>query len=836
MIQAPSVANALVLAGLLLLAIMPCYGHAAKPGTQQETAAQIDWVPAARLTPAERAKLPWYCSGEYREPPPATGIPKGYIRATADKSDYVAGKDTELFGHVRIEQGYRKIFSPHVKLNSDRHFATVDGPLVIREKGLTLTGSHATSNLENGSGVVDHATFLLHLPKLRGRAKRVKRLKSTNMIITDGTFTRCEPGSDVWAMHGTHILLDPRTGFGTGYNVTIDIKHIPVVYVPWIRFPIDNRRHTGFLMPSLGYEHVGGTDIGLPIYFNLAPQYDLTWEPRSLWKRGLINSVQFRFLAGASTNAINAAYIARDKLYNPNEILNETSGKASTLPFKKTDRWFLNINHTGGWSSRWKSTVDYSAVSDISYLHDIGSNVVSTSVQQFVNGVDQTLTNNRSAALNRLGEISYHGTDWTSNLKLQGFQSLVANAAKQYELLPQFNSDYSNQFGPVNTDVMFQYTNFGKDTTGLSGPLAILGQREVMDAAVSIRKSTVWGYIRPKLDIVQRNYQLRNTPTGYATHPSLTTPRVSIRAGIYLDRFFRFRGHRLQQSLEPEVYYLYVPSQYQDHLPQFDASRLTPGFDQLFRENRFNGWDRIGDTRQVSVGLTTRILDQNTGTQFLRASLGQIYYLKDRKVIFQPSPVYDPTAPRSPLFGQLHFSLPSGLDVNGTYEWDPAVNRTNRAEFSLQYRSGSRRIFNLSYIYANPQVQPVGQFQPTKQSDVSFVWPIAHRWSVIGKWNFGWDLNQTIESIVGIEYNDCCWMSRLVIRHFLNQPKTVTILQNDPTSSTGYRSVTSTIVPHETGIFFEFQLKGLATLGQRVDSLLEEAIPGYRAREEKIGN
>ena len=815
MTQAPLVANTIVLVGLLSLPLTTLAGQAEPP----KTAAQLDWVPASRLTPTEKANLSWYCSGVYREPPPATGIPDGFVRALANQSDYVAGEQTELYGNVQIAQQYRLIESPHVKLDSGQQHATIDGPLIIRDKGLTLTGEHAESNLEDGSGEVDQATFLLHLPRLRGEAKRIERLKSTDLVISNGSFTRCEPGSNVWSLHGKKIRLEPRTGFGTARDVTIRIKNFPLAYIPYMRFPIDDKRHTGFLMPSFGYEHIGGTDISVPVYFNLAPEYDLTWEPRSLWKRGLINTVQFRFLAGSSTNEINAAYIARDGVYDPRTVINPTT------PFEKKDRWLLNLHHTGGWSSRWKSTVDYTAVSDIDYLRDIGGDIGSPAVNQYVNSVDQTLTSQRSAALNRLGEISYRGDQWNTSVSAQGFQSLSQTAAPQYQLLPQVNSAFNDQFGPFDTGLVMQYTSFDKNTNGITGPLAILGQRGVADAAVSWRKGTTWGYVQPRLDLVHRAYQLRDTPTGYDTHPVSTIPRMSLDAGLYFDRFFEFKNHALQQTLEPRIYYLYVPAKNQDQLPQFDASLLTPGFDQLFRNNRYNGWDRIGDADQVSLGLTTRVLDQQSGTQYLQMSLGQIYYFRDRQVIFNPGKVYNPAAPRSPLFWQARYSLPSGLDINASYEWEPSANRSNRADFSLHYVSGERRIFNISYIYTNPDIQPVAQFQPTKQTDLSLVWPVHGNWSMIGRWNFGWDLNQTIESIVGVEYNDCCWMSRLVFRHFLKEPKTVTI-----------SGVTSTQTPHDTGIFFEFQLKGLATLGRRLTLLLEEAIPGYSAREEKIGN
>jgi len=353
---------------------------------------------------------------------------------------------------------------------------------------------------------------------------------------------------------------------------------------------------------------------------------------------------------------------------------------------------------------------------------------------------------------------------------------------------------------------------------------------------MSLRKSVPWGYIKPQVDLVYRKYELTNTPLNVAPSPAITIPRFSLDAGLYFDRFFEFGRHKLQQSLEPRIFFLNVPAKNQDDLPQFDAGRLTAGFAQLFRTNRFNGRDRIGDARQISLGITTRFLDEDSGRQFFEASIGQIHYLKDREVLFQPTAVGDPTAPRSPLISDARLSLANGLDISGSFEWEPAVDRSNRGNFSLKYVSGERKIFNLSYIYTSPAVQPVGQFQSAEESDLSFIWPVKGGWSAIGRWNFSWNLDQTIESIVGIEYNDCCWKSRLVFRRFLKEPRTITVFVDDPASPGGISAISQTILPVDRGIFFEFQFKGLATLGRRLDLLLEQAIAGYRNREEKIGN
>lgn len=833
MIKARIVAIVSALLGLVLATSLP-----AEPDVK--TAAELDWVPREALDAAAAQTLPWYCNGMYVAPSFGADIAPDQIAATADTTEHVTDDYSVLTGDVVVEQRDREVRAPRITIDHKTDIATIEGPLVVREPGLVLTGAGAKFNLYDDTGTVDLATFLLHQTSLRGSADSIERLPNTDLDLDRAVFTRCNPESNVWAIGGKHIRLEQRTGFGTARDVTFRLEGVPVAWVPWIRFPIDDERHTGFLMPGIGYDSSGGTDLWAPYYFNLAPQYDATYQPRSLWKRGIIHDLQFRFLAGPSTNEINMGFIRQDDIYDDRYLIDETSDTTDTStvdvpPFREQDRWFVNARHSGGWTSRWKSTVSYSAVSDIDYLHDIGGDVGSTTVDKFVGPIDQGLANRRSAALDRQGKIQYRGDAWNYALLIQAFQNLDPDGAEQYELLPRLSGDYANHFGPVDLDLALEYTFFDKDNTGLTGPLAIIGERAVADVGVSWRKSVIWGFVEPSLGVVHRKYSLEDTPAGTRANPEITTPRFSLDAGLFFDRFFEVGDHRLQQTLEPRAYYLYVEEDNQDDLPQFDASPSTPSYDQLFRDNRFSGKDRIGDARQISVGVTTRLLDQDTAAQFFEASLGQIYYLEDREVVFQPRPSEDPEARESPLFSQARLSLENGLNVAASLEWEPDVGRTNRSNVSIKYVSGDRKIFNLSYIYTSPEVQPASLVQNAEETDLSFIWPIKGRWSAIGRWNFSWDRHQTIESLAGFEYNDCCWKARVVIRRFLKEPRNITVLQDDPASPTGFTPVSRTVLPDDKGIFIEFQMKGLATLGRRLDLLLEDAIPGYEKREEQIG-
>jgi LPS-assembly protein len=537
---------------------------------------------------------------------------------------------------------------------------------------------------------------------------------------------------------------------------------------------------------------------------------------------------------------MNLGFIRKDDIYDDRDLVDQTSTGVDTSsvtipPFEKQDRWYINLRHSGDWTGRLKTSGIYSAVSDIDYLQDIGGDVGSTTIDQFVGPIDQSLANRVSAALDRRGEITWRGDGWNTSMLIQGFQNLDPLGQEQYEMLPQLTTDISQEIGPLEIVGDVEYTLFDKDNDSISGPLAIVGERAVAEIEVSLRKSTIWGFVEPSVGVIHRKYNLNDVPGTARVNPEESTARFSLDAGLFFDRFFTASSRELQQTLEPRLFYLYSEEDDQNDLPQFDATQLTPGFAQLFRDNRFNGKDRIGDARQLSLGITSRFLDQQTGAQFFEVSVGQIYYFKDRAVIFQPTPAEDPLARESPLFAEARLSLNNGLNVAGTFEWEPDVGRTNRSTIAVKYKSGDRKILNLNYTYNNPMVQPASLATSSEETDLNFIWPAYRNWSAIGRWNFSWDRHQTIESFYGVEYNDCCWKTRIVIRRFLKEPRNITLLIDDPTAPGGFVTETQTITPPDMGIFVEFQMKGLATLGRRLNLLLEQAIPGYEAREEIVG-
>ena len=810
------------IATIALLILLPASDLHGDDGSYR-SAAEIDWQPASDMAASDLSDLPYFCRGRYREPHNDRDPANEKINATANEAVHVEGKSTTLIGDVVITLGSREIQSPRVIQNDLTQISEVDGPLQIRETGLLMTGEHATLNLFEGTGTIDQATFLLHQSRFRGQAATMAEDERGHILLDNATLTRCDPESNAW----------------TARKVTFRVRDIPLLYVPYLRFPLNDERQSGFLLPNIGYDSDGGADLNIPYYLNLAPHYDATYQLRLLAKRGLVHDGQFRFLTDRSMNEINAAFMYKDDIYDDRIVRGQTAPPLDdpsilNRKFEKQDRWLLNVRHEGGSHSRWKTSINYSAISDPDYLHDIGGDVGSSTVEQYINPVDSNFSSRRTAALDQIGQIQYRGDSWNAELLLQGFQNLDPLERKQYERLPSLSADWFHRLGFLDLKLDLEYSVFDKDVSNMTGPLAITGDRAVADIDISWPMTNQWGFFKPAVGLIYRRYSLDDSPFE-RDNPEESTPRLSIDTGLYFDRYFDWNNTRIQQTLEPRAFYLYVEEDEQADLPQFDARPSTSGYSSIFRTNRFHGYDRLGDARQIGLGVTTRFLSESTGAEFFSTSIGQIYYLRDREVIFRPTRADDPTASRSALFTQARLTLSNRLRISGTYEWEPDINRSNRGTVAIKYRSKQRKIFNLNYIYTSPDIRTPNVFTSSEESDVNFIWPIANQWDLIGRWNFRWDDNRTIESFVGLEYNDCCWKSRLVVRRFLKEPRTIIAFVDDPNSPGQFIPQSEYTMPVDVGIFFEFQLKGLATLGKRLDSLLEDAIPGYRARENLIG-
>ena len=768
-----------------------------------DSAAEIDW----RIT-----SKPGRCQGEYVDGSIKTDTTERTgstppITASGNSALHVEGHSTTLIGDVSVHQGSQSLLGEFFTMDVQTEHYTVEGNVRLRQKGLLIQGARVEGNFYTGTAAIDSASFLLHDNRLRGTATFLEKNEQDRLTITEGDFTTCEPDSNTWAIRGKEVELIKAQGYGIARHATLRIKGVPVAYSPYFRFPIDDSRQSGFLWPSIGHDNDGGTEVTIPYYFNLRPNLDATYTPRSIWKRGVMHEGELRHLNNYGKNLLAGTFLPSDDEYNEDERTTSTS----TSGFDKNDRWLAQFTHKGR-AGPWSSSVDYTSVSDRDYLDDLGGFTNTSS------GFSNNLSNSREPALLRKGTVSYNTISWQSTLELRNFQEISSIESNKYEILPRLTISGSKSFGQIKSSALLQATVFDNPSDKKTE-----GSRIVADISGSAPFHNSWGHITPGLRYIHRNYRLDDERPGTRDDATINTGLASLDMGLTFERHTSVWDKGFYQTLEPRLYYLYAQEKFQDDLPVFDSLIITPGYDNLFRQNRYVGYDRIGDANQVALGITTRYLDETTGAQRLAISVGQIFYMDDRTVNDTDFPGNNPLDDTSPVFISLTTQA-MGLDLRASYEHDTEHNLSNRGSIALRYISDNHAIFNFSYSMVDKLQQRTPRNR--EETDLSFRRPLgeSNAWSLVGRWNYGWDEGQTIESLFGVEYNDCCWRTRVVFRRYLKSPRTVRISQpGSATKSFKERRA-------DSGIYFEFQLKGLGSLGGRLDNLLNNSIPGYDPR------
>ena len=765
-----------------------------------DSAAEVDWRTSSN---------PGQCQGQYVDGSinPSTNehsdsaLP---IRASAGSALHVEDHSTTLTGNVSVSHGSQQLRGDFFTMDAQTESYTVEGNAQLRQKGLLVKGARVEGNFYNDIAAIDSASFLLHDSHLRGTAATLTKDEQETLTITEGEFTTCEPDSNTWAIQGKEIELIKAEGYGIARHVTLRIKDVPIAYSPYFRFPIDDSRQSGFLWPAMGHDSDGGTDVAVPYYFNLKPNLDATYTLRSIWKRGVMHEGELRYRNNYGENLLAGTFLPSDDEYDDRDRI--TAENISG--FDKQDRWLGHFSHKGR-SGPWSSSANYTSVSDIDYLDDLGGFTNANS------DFDNSLETASNPALLRTGAVSYATKSWRSTLELRSFQEQNQIQRKQYEILPRLTVAGAKSFGLVNTSAVLQATVFEK-----SSDIVPDGSRVVADVSTDAPFHNGWGYITPGLRYIHRSYSLNNERPGARDDATINTGIASLDMGLIFERRTSVWNRDFHQTLEPRLYYLYAEEEFQDDLPLFDSLVTTPSYDGMFRQNRYAGYDRVGDANQIALGITTRYLSETTGAQLLAISAGQIFYMEDRTVNDADFIGNNPRDDTSPVFISLEAQA-KRLGLRASYEHDTENNRSNRGSIALRYISDNDAIFNLSYSMVDQLQQRTLRYR--EETDLSFRWPLgrSNAWNLVGRWNYGWDEGQTIESLFGVEYNDCCWKTRIVFRRNLKEPRIIAVSQ--PGSAPQFFRDRRA----DKGIYFEFQLKGLASLGGRLDNLLHNSIPGY---------
>ncbi|XZG69930.1 LPS-assembly protein LptD [Chitinibacteraceae bacterium HSL-7] len=674
----------------------------------------------------------------------------------ADSVDGHAQSEVKARGNVYIVQGQDEISADWANYNAQEQHVVAGDKVTVKRNGETITGKSLDYFLDKKTGTLETATYQLPLEQGRGDAVKVLFEGDKRYQLKSARFTSCPVDNDSWYMHGERMTLDFNRNSGVVRNGWLEFQGVPILYSPWMNFPLEGDRQSGLLTPTFKVDSRNGIDFTLPLYWNIAPQYDATLYPRYMAKRGTMLGLEGRYLQPSFGGMARVDYLDDRK-----------SGDT---------RYSIAFEHRQQITDRLTMTGRYQEVSDNDYFNDLGSQ-----------GEIATTDN-----LPRDLALQYSGDGWYGSALWQTFQT-IQNAAgtvdEPYRRLPQLYFSSSPDWvkhAPVS--ITAEYADFQHDTK-------VEGQRAWVYPTITAPVEAGFGFIRPKIGVHATQYSIdRSTGTD---SESRVLPIVSVDSGLVFEREDSLFGGAYTQTLEPRIYYVYIPYKDQSALPNFDSGTTDFSMAQIFTENRFSGNDRINDANDVTLAVTSRFFDDKTGAERLSATLAQRFYLEGQRVTLSGPPNTSEAAKSDVLFS-LSTELVNRLQSNYTYQYNIDDGRSIRSDFGVSWRPGDYKTANLRYIL-NRTASPV-----LEQVDASFQWPIARNWYGVGRANYSLRDNEMLDALVGAEYNGGCWGLRFAAQRYVSS-------NNE----------------FNTTYFVMLQLGSFGGLGSNPLSTLRTIVPGY---------
>ncbi len=744
-------------------------------------------VISAGLVELDTSLCPVQSTASIRHTPPPIFSEEniGTTKIGADTTQSGADSSISLDGNVVIEQHNLRVSADHAQYDKQQDALQVSGNVHIDSESMSLEADSGTIIISNNGSEEKPANtkrtshfsnikFLIPDSQMKGEAKNIRTGEKDNgnktSTLNNANITSCELFDPDWLISAEEIRLDHDDEYGSADSVVIRFKNIPFLYTPYMEFPTSDKRRSGLLFPEIGSSTSRGIELAVPWYWNIAPNHDAVITPRYMEKRGLETGGNYRYLTQSTDGKLVGAYLSDDDITQDNRY---------QVRYTQHTRILSNL----------LLDIDVQDISDSEYFNDFSNNLGSTS----------------QTHLFRNATLRYDLNNWQMRALAQDIKTIdrtTAVSSRPYKRLPQLTLNGDTAI--ANSALLFtldsEFVDFAhEDETNVTGTR--LTVRPGLRLPLS---GTAW-FLEPAIKFSHTQYDVgtEGNSTQASTNQAVDNrniPMSSIDAGLFFDRPL---DNGYTQTLEPRLYYLNVPFEDQRGAPVFDTS--TPEFSvaQLFRDNRFIGGDRIGDTNQLTLALTSRILNPQTGDEFLRASIGQIFFFKDRRVSLSADATTIDTSRQSDVIAELdtkwgHWQ--SNIDI----QWNTSNNKLSKENYFLHYKTDDNHLFNIGY---RKRLQD--NILDLEQTDTSFVYAINNQYRTFFRWNYSLKDNKDIDTIAGVAYDSCCWSIQLLAQRRL---------KNSTTDNNAY----------DNSILVQFVFKGLGSVsGSSARDTLEQSIYSY---------
>ena len=684
----------------------------------------------------------------------------------ADRVQGHQDQEIEAEGTVRLRRRGQAIHADWLRYDKPEDEVNAQGNVRLEQRGDVLEGTKMRLNLGTARGAIEKPKYQVQVNATRGRGEgdRLVLEGQNKYRVLGASYTSCDVGTDDWFVRAGDLEIDKDRQIGTARNASVVFLGQPILYVPYLSFSLDRQRKSGFLAPTIGTTGNSGYEFSIPYYWNIAPNRDATITPRTMSKRGVMLSNEFRYLDSKYSGEARYEVIPTDRVKD------------------NAGRFALNLRHDQRWDNGWTGNLNIQKVSDDKYFTDLSTQIAATS----------------QSVLPREGSLVKNGTWWNGgtwglSTLVQRWQTLQTDPFNP--LVPPYNRSQI-ALSAAKQNVGHADLEFFSSAVDFTHPLLTNGRRVVAYPSVSVPLQTSFAYLTPKVGMHLTHYNL-NPSTATASDPNRAVPIFSADGGMVFERNTAWYGQKLLQTLEPKINYVYIPTRVQNLIPNFDSALQDINFATLYSENQFSGNDRINDANQVTMGLTSRLLHQDTGIERLRVGLAQRYYFKSQEVTLPGVPARASTS--SDLLAVFSGTVAPHWTADAGWQYNTDFSQTQKLSSAVRYQPDPGKVVNLSYRYTHNTL---------RQVDLSSQWPLTGRLSGVARWNYSIQDSRMIEGLAGLEYNGGCWVFRVVGHHF------ATATQNQVSS-----------------IFLQLELNGVSRIGSNPLELLRRNIAGYYRQE-----
>jgi LPS-assembly protein len=677
-------------------------------------------------------------------------------------------------GDVTLRQRGATIRADRVEYHGDDQTVVATGSVRLERDGDVAAGPRLNYNLDTDTGDMDAPDF--DFPKRperrvasRGHASRAVLEENQKSRLFQAEYTSCPVPRDDWFIRVRELELDGARNVGTAYSTTVFFLGVPILYSPWLSFPLDNKRKTGFLAPTFGSSARSGFEVSLPYYWNIAENYDATVTPKLLTRRGVQLGAEFRYLTPSMAGQLDGEFLPHDRVAG-------------------SDRYFLGARHAQQLGHGLSFLVNAQKVSDDEYFRDLSTRIALTS----------------QTNLPRDAMLAYNDDTWSFAARALGYQTLQDPLGPRipipYNILPQLLA-YGSRQNVYGLD--WQFTG---ELSNFRHPVLVNGQRFIAYPSLAYPLRRSYGYVIPKVGYHYTRYNLDENSSA-ANPQARGLPIVSLDSGVFFERRATWAGRAFEQTLEPRLFYLNVPYKDQSGLPNFTTAESDFNFQRFFTENRFVGGDRIGDANQLTMAVTSRLIESATGLERFKAGIGQVYYFRPPRVTLGDTP---PPSKSSDILGYAASQMSPSLSLEAAWQYTPNLQRSEKITTGARYSPEPGSVVNFAYRYvrgvsdvADPSRQGI------QQVDLSTQWPITRNLSALARWNWSTKDRKLLEGLAGFEYNAGCWQVRAVAHRFITATQ-----------------------QYSTSFQIQLELAGLSRIGINPLETLRQNIGGYRRTDE----